>query len=288
MTHTPARTLKIAALTLLIAASATLGGCYLDSKAYRNETAKRLATPSFMMERQIQAGQFTLQAYERVYDRGAPAIVYIEGDGMAQISKMDALGDPTPMNPVALHIATRDLSRNVIYVGLPCQYVDQPQKNCGEKYWKEARFSPEVIAAMDEALNNMKRRWGISSFDLVGFSGGAAIAVLVAANRDDITSIRTVAGTLDTDLFYRMHDLEPLAESLNPVDVAAKVAHIPQHHFRAEWDDIIPPHLYESYRQAAGDTKCVRGGTVLETEHEKGWVNKWPELLKAPLDCENR
>jgi len=270
----------------ILLAGLGLGACYFDTSELRLETAKRIATPSFMLHRNIPAGEFMFTAYERVHQKGKPATIYIEGDGVAWLSKSRPSLDPTPRNPVGLHLASHDTGPNVIYLARPCQFsglIDGTA--CSDKYWTMERFSPEVIAAMNAAVENIKRKYDISSFNLVGFSGGAAVAALLTAERDDVTSLRTVAGNLDHELLNRMHGVSQMTRSLNPTQVAPQIANIPQHHFIGEWDEVVTPAIYDSFRAAAGPSTCMRSSMVKEVDHETGWVNIWPTLLQAPLDC---
>lgn len=263
-----------------------LTGCYFDTQEMRLETAKRIAMPSFMIHREIRAEPFFLTAYERVHKEHAPATIYIEGDGVAWVSRSRPSLDPTPRNPVALHLASRDLGPNVIYLARPCQYsgltVDAP---CDAKYWTSDRFSPEVMHAMNDALDNIKKKYDITEFNLVGFSGGGAVAALLTEERDDVATLRTVAGNLDHVKLNEMHEVSQMPNSLNPADNAAKIANIPQHHFIGEWDDVVTPAIFDSFRAAAGPSSCIRSSMVKRVDHETGWVNIWPTLLKAPLDC---
>ncbi len=271
----------------LLAAGIGLAGCYPDMQEMRIETAKRLAGPMQMLNREIPADPFMLTAYERVYKKGKPATIYIEGDGVAWVSKSRPSLNPTPRNPVALHLASHDNGSNVIYLARPCQYTGTISGSyCDEKYWTGERYSPEVIHAMNTALDNIKRKYDIPAFNLVGFSGGGAVATLLTAQRDDIISLRTIAGNLNPELVNEMHGVSPMPGSLNPVAVAQKTAHIPQHHFIGEWDEVITTDIYDSFRAAAGETSCMRSSIVTKVTHEKGWVNVWPTLRNAPLDCQ--
>lgn len=278
---------KFSTFCALAALSLALPGCMMQSQGdMRLETAKRLAMPSFMHNRVIPAASFNLTVYERVRQPGGEATVYIEGDGQAWLSRRSPSGDPTPVNPVALHLATRDDGPNVIYLARPCQYTKMAGGTaCDNGYWMSKRLSPEVLDSMNAALEDMKKRYNIRKFNLVGFSGGGGIAVLLAGERDDVASIRTVAGNLDHDAFTTLHNISPMSGSINPKSAAAKVAGIPQHHFIGEWDEVVPPAIYDSFRAAAGSSTCMRSSMVGEATHEKGWVNKWPVLLKEPVDC---
>ena len=285
-------------IVLSAVALVSLAGCssFMES---RETLAKRIAYPAFMYERQIEAGDFNLMAWEKVHKKGQSANVYIEGDGLSWISPSEPSLDPTPINPVALNLAAMDKSPNVIYIARPCQFSGNeiwrdaaPKYNgegfCPRKYWTDARYSSEVIASMSAALDNIKRKYQISEFHLIGYSGGATVAALLAADREDVKSFRTVAGNLDHETFTTIHDVTPLSLSLNPVDRAAELRFIPQHHYLGGEDEVIPPAVYSSYEQAVYPSQCLAKSFVPDADHEYGWVDKWPELLKRPLGCSDR
>ena len=272
-----------------LGAALSTSACIAQSKGVmRPETAHRLATPAFMHQRIIPAAPFALTAYERIRQRGGDATVYIEGDGQAWLSRRTPSFDPTPVNPVALHLATRDDGPNVIYLARPCQYSKglEAYAPCDDRaWWTSKRLAPEVLDSMNAALSDIKKRYDIKKFDLVGFSGGGGVAVLLATQRKDIAGIRTVAGNLDHDTFTAYHGISPMSGSINPLGAAAKTAAIPQHHFIGEWDDVVPQGIVASFLKAAGSDRCIQYSIVKETSHEKGWVDKWPELLKEPVKC---
>ncbi len=265
----------------------------------REITANRIAYPVFMLERQIPAGKFNLMAWERVREEGGVAHVYIEGDGLAWISRSEPSRDPTPINPVALNLAAMDKHPNVLYLSRPCQYSGNeiwndaaPKYNgeefCPRKYWTDMRYSEEVIESMSLALDNMKAKYRISEFHLTGYSGGATVAALLAVRREDVKSFRTVAGNLNHDVFTTIHDVTPLTGSLNPIDEAAELRFIPQHHYVGGEDEVIPPAIFASYKQAVSPSACLAYSFVPDAGHEYGWVDKWPELMMRPLGCSAR
>jgi hypothetical protein len=259
-----------------------LGGCIGTTYPYmRTETAQRIAAPAWMIKRDINASPFLIRAYERIHDRGGVATVYIEGE------ESETQSEATPLNPVALHLASKDKAENVIYLARPCQYTGMlsPAEKCDQKYWKEGRLSEEVIQSIDTALDEISKRYSITSFDLVGYSSGGAIASLIAARRDDITSLRTVAGILDHEVYSNEIQIEPLNESLNPVSQAPALANMPQYHFIGGRDNVVPPAVLHSYLQAMPPSKCVQTMLLQEASHDDGWVDKWPELLELPVTC---
>ena len=271
-------------------ATAMLAACVAaDYPLMREESAKRVAAPVFMLPRDIAASPFMLQSYERVYEKDAPATLYIEGDGVPYITADTESPNPTPVDPVGLRLAARDGGKNAIWLGRPCQYNEgwQNGKDCPSVYWTNKRFAPEVIEAYMSALDNIKRYNHVTGFNIVGYDGGAAIATILAAKRTDILSLRTVAGNLDHRVVSQTHNVEFLDGSLNPVDFAPQVSQIPQRHFIGKLDRITPPSVYNSFAQNAGDGRCMNVTLVDDADHERGWVEKWTVLKDMPLDCGN-
>ena len=271
---------------LLVLLALFLPACRM-APAARLETARAIAAEAGMVQHDIPAGAFLLRSYERVSDRKTKtARIYIEGDGLAWLHKNTPSPDPTPPDPVALSLARADTAANVIYLARPCQYnVTQAGQRCDSRNWTSARFSAANVAAMSAALDDIRQRYGFEDLELVGFSGGAAIAVILAAQRSDVVTLRTVAGNLDSEAFNRFHDVSPMPLSLNPVDFARKTANIPQRHFLAGRDAIVPRSLYENYRSKSGGTPCVAKTTVPDADHQNGWRDRWSSLLKIPFPC---
>ncbi|HAJ90113.1 MAG TPA: hypothetical protein DCM27_03740, partial [Rhodospirillaceae bacterium] len=98
----------------LACSSVLLSGCYSDMTVMRDDAAKRTASPVFMIPRDIPTTDFIIQSYERVYKKGQPVTLYIEGDGTYTLA-VPALsrGNPTPSDPVALRLAAQDGGNNV-------------------------------------------------------------------------------------------------------------------------------------------------------------------------------
>lgn len=251
-----------------------LSGCSSRlSNESRLHTATQLALEGSFVEDKIQTGSFLLTTYQRVGASKNPLVVYIEGDGFAWITRHHISSDPTPINPVALRLAAVDPAENLLYIARPCQYVWPGQDQlCRKEYWSSKRSSEEVVLAIDNVISLIKQRTGVDSIRLVGYSGGAAIAVLVAARREDIKQIITVAGNLNYQLFTSTHNLTPITESLDPIHVSKKISQIPQMHFVGENDGVIPEQIARSFSNMV---KVVSG-----ISHSEGWVTQWRELLE--------
>lgn len=267
-------------------AATLLSGC-ASHPVMKDDTVKRTAMPVFMLERDIPGHLFMIESRERVYQKYQSATIYIEGDGRAYLDEQSVSDDPTPEDPVALRLAARDASPNVIWLARPCQYNKgwRNGKTCPSEYWTSKRFAPEVINDYEIALDNIKARYGIPSFNLVGYDGGAAIATILAAKRQDILSLRTVAGNLDPKTTAVLHNVAYSEDSLTPVDFAPGIATVPQRHFLGKMDRVTPPAVYNSFAQNVANGSCMNASLIDNADHVLGWVEQWKVLLTLPVDC---
>ena len=264
-----------------------LSGCS-SSLSSRLETAQTIAASGRMQGYDIATKSFIIRSYERINAPDQKTVrVYIEGDGLAWLDRATPSLDPTPTDPLALSLAAADPAANVIYLARPCQYLRSENKACQDNYWTSEIFSPVIIETMSEALDDIKARHGSGKIELVGYSGGAAVALLVAAQRNDILNIRTVAGNLDTDEFTKLHHVSALKQSQNPADGTTVLADIPQMHFIGSNDDIVPPSIYQNYVNHITDKHCVHSQVIEEARHEVGWIDSWPMFLKEEPFCTN-
>jgi len=101
---------------------------------------------------------------------------------------------------------------------------------------------------MSSGLDQLKRRNGASRLILVGYSGGGAMVALLAARRDDVVGLVTIAADLDLDYWVRRDGYAPLTGSLNPAQSASALGALPQIHFTGAKDttvgtDVVQPFL---------------------------------------------
>ncbi len=231
----------------------------------------------------INAGHFTLTTYARISKPGEPVRVYIEGDGRAWLSRTRLSDNPTPLEPLVLELAAEDPAANVAYIARPGQYTETGAPGCDASYWDNRRFSEEVIAAVNSAVAVILKKSGSDKIELVGYSGGGAVAVLVAARRSDVISLRTLAGNLDPDAVNKYHKVSRLEGSLNPIDYAEKVRNIPQRHFAGSRDKVVPPFIARSFVEREGDGGQERITVVEVAGHSKGWLENWKKLILIPV-----
>lgn len=268
-------------VALLLAGVLALSGCAAGGGAAARARMARLARQAGFRSLTLDAPPFHLAAFVR-FSAPSPVLrVYIEGDGHAWDTMTRPSDDPTPWSPVSLELAVRDPAPAVAYLARPCQYVPLgTDAACTRAAWTGARYSPAVIASIDAALDRLKALAHARALELVGFSGGGAVAVLAAARRHDVRNIRTVAADLDTALWTREHDVSPLSGSLNPVSVAAAVAAVPQVDFVGTADRVVDISVVRSYAAAAGDGACLRIVPVAGMEHDGSWTDVWASLLR--------
>jgi hypothetical protein len=274
-------TRRTASLFLALALPALAGCATID----RDANADALAGPVGLKRMIVKADPFVLTTFARIRDPGQPVTIYIEGDGLAWLSRSEVSLDPTPREAMGLALAAADPAPNVVYLARPGQFTARAKNpTCGIPYWTGKRFAPEVIAAMGQAVDQVAAQVPGQKINLVGYSGGGAVAVLVAAGRKDIGSIRTVAGNLDHAEVNRLAKVSPLSGSLNAIEFSPQVAKIPQIHFSGAADTVVPPAIAERFRQVAGSS-CVTVRTVPGATHETGWRERWRELLRDVPGC---
>ncbi|HNX68408.1 MAG TPA: alpha/beta hydrolase [Candidatus Omnitrophota bacterium] len=260
--------------------------CATLSPDFRRSKAEDIARGGGLQKTTVRADPFVLTAYSRITAPGKPLRIYIEGDGYAFVTRSRVSGDPTPREPLALELAAEDPSVNVVYLARPCQFTPMEQNpKCEEFYWTDGRFSDEVIRSMDAAVSYFVKQTGASGIDLVGYSGGAAVAILVTARRQDVLSLRTVAGNLDPEVVNEYHGVSPLEGSLDPAAVAGQIASIPQLHFVGGEDSIIPFEAVSAYLKKMGDERCFQTKTLPDATHAQGWTESWKEQLNLPVFC---
>lgn len=277
---------RIAALLGLMVAMSVSGCVTTPSPIDRSALADRLARSAGMTKAMVGTNGFVLATYQRIDAPGQPLSIYIEGDGFAWKSRRQLSDDPTPIDPIALRLAVQDPAANVAYLARPCQYLHvQERRRCTQDHWSKQRFSEDVIGAFDQAISQFVNRTRASGVNLIGYSGGGAVAALVAARRYDVVSLRTVAGNLDHGAFTTHHGVTPLTGSLNPAAYGRALARVPQRHFIGTADKTIPPTIFTAFTHHLPSQRCVHLTSVPDASHAQGWVEEWRHLLTLSTAC---
>lgn len=238
-----------------------------------------------MTRHEIQTPVFRLISFSR-FGLSPMLRVYIEGDGHPWARVDRPSDDPTPWYPVGLELAARDPAPSVAYLGRPCQYVapgSDPYRTLSA--WTGARYGEPVIASTNDAIDRLKAASGAISLELVGYSGGGAVAALIAARRNDIVNLRTVAANLDTAFWTARQGVSPLTGSLNPADFTDRLQYLPQIHFSGVNDNIVETAVFRSFAARFGRVDCLNLMIAKNIGHRDGWLHFWHELLEVPVRC---
>jgi pimeloyl-ACP methyl ester carboxylesterase len=274
-------TIKPLALLLLCG----LVGCINISPQTRRATADELASAQGWQTTRLVTDNFVLAAYGPTPSSAEKTLtVYIEGDGLAWLSPSQASDDPTPLQPLALQLALRHGPGQAVYLARPCQYVQGPdRRGCTERDWTDGRFSLAVVQASNQAIDQLKQRYGATQLALVGYSGGGAVAALVAARRHDVTKLVTVAGNLDHRAWTTLHQLPPLSGSLNPADAWADLQDVAQLHFVGSADGNITADVLRSYQARFPVNHQPELRIIPDFDHRCCWAERWPRLRSLAL-----
>ena len=227
--------------------------------------------PKEFVYKEINTHQFKLASWQKITDNNADYRIYIEGDGYAFNANGQPSRSPTPHGELVRELSFNDTALNVIYLARPCQFVKD--NACRVEYWTTKRFAPEVIEAEYEAI---KKIVGNKNITLIGFSGGAQIAGLLAVKYPDlkIKKVITIAGNLDHKAWTDYHKLPPLEGSLNLADYKEKFALAEQIHYVGKDDNIIPLEITQKFMP---QDKII---TIKNATHNNGWQKIYPQIYE--------
>lgn len=256
--------------------AAALTGCATSDRfGGSRQAVLAWSQPRGFVEVGLPAGRFQLLTLARMADSEV-ASIYIEGDGDAWATAYHPPRDPTPTKPVSLALTAADPAAAVVYVGRPCQYLDAAAlRGCDSAYWTERRFAPEVIEAYDGALSQLKQVFGVKRFRLFGYSGGGVLATLLAARRDDVDVLVTIAAPLALAEWLAWHEATSLRGSLDPLELGENTRLPRSVHFVGERDKVVPPAIVGGFVSRKGG----RIETVAGFDHECCWARDWAALL---------
>lgn len=235
--------------------------------------AAPLTVPPEFKQTTVETADFDFAVWQKIEQPNAPYKIYIEGDGYAFNAYGRPTNDPTPRGTFMRQTAFADTHPNVVYMARACQFIQH--KKCEQKYWTTARFAPEIVAAQASAIGQIV---GTRPVTLVGFSGGAQIAGLIAVAHPEIKvrKIITIGGNLDHPAWTAYHNVPPLADSADLNDYRAAFAKIPQVHYVGAKDTVIPPALNQDFVTNSAPVIVVKGAS-----HNDGWDEILPQIWHA-------
>ena len=267
---------KLRFLAVMLATIVLTTGCAMKPLDLSSASATSMLRPVA-----VKTTDFTIQTLQPKSVSGKVLRVYIEGDGRAWITSRMVSDDPTPIKSLAPGLAINDPTPSV-YMARPCQYIKGT--NCKPGLWTGKRFGQDVIQAESEVLDSLKSKYPIQGFELVGYSGGAAVALLLAAFRTDVVQVQTIAGNLDPQAWTQLKRIAVLDGSLNPVDYADALAKLPQRHFVGTNDTVVPAEVSQIYMLKV---QPICGETVfVDADHHSGFEESWKLNRDKPVKCE--
>ncbi len=224
----------------------------------------------------VSGGEFLHVVYSNAPRQPAAKLhVYLEGDGSPWVRERWVSNDPTPRNPLMLHLMALDAGPS-LYLGRPCYHGLATHPSCNPELWTHGRYSSRVVDSMESALRRLLAAGNDQALSFLGYSGGGALAMLLAERFPQTQAVVTVAGNLDPDAWAKHHGYSPLRTSLNPAKRPTLGATIFQLHLVGERDDTVPPALVRS-ALARQDKSEVR--VIADFDHVCCWPQVWPSVL---------
>jgi hypothetical protein len=274
-------------LLVFLCSLGLLSACtHLPSGMQRKQQVQSLLATQAWHWQTLQAGDFSLFAAGSgtVPAQADVITIYLEGDGLAWLNMDTPSDDPTPLNPLALRLAMQQPGGTAIYLARPCQYATPLPLQCTPELWTSARFSSTVVNALDEAVSQLKHQYRATHINLVGYSGGAALALLLAERRDDVQLLLSVAGNVDPSGWTRLHNLSPLQGSLDPLASLQQLRAGQVWLFSGEEDENIPPVLANGVAARLKPQLPVALRTLPGFNHHCCWDSIWPTLWRQAAE----
>lgn len=254
--------------------------------ASRSDLATDIARSASLQPTIIKTAGFDLQTHSRLVAGQDVLRIYIEGDGLAWITPTRISDDPTPGQPIALQMAAVDQTGvSIAYIGRPCQYTGGIRaRNCADgKYWTTHRYAPAVVDSLAQAIRHLKHQTGATQIDLVGYSGGGTLAMLLQQENQQLPfrHIIAVAPVLDVAGWVEHHQVSPLVGSLDPAKRSPGSSNPDIHILQGGKDQVIPPAL----TRAALARLRNNGYTKLSLQEFGGfdhgccWAENWPNIV---------
>lgn len=258
----------VALFTLLLGGCASPAARFLDGAAERGFS---IAAPD------AAAARTPVVIRKGARRPGAPLHVYLDGDGTPWRSRRQPALDPSARDPLVLDLMARDPAAAVL-VGRPCYY--RAHTTCDPQAWTDRRYDEDVVQRLAGAIEAEIAAAPGGPLVLIGYSGGGALAMLVAPRLSRVDAVITLAANLDVTAWAADHGYAPLAGSLDPATQPALPPRIRQYHFFGAEDHNVRAELMApvARRQPAATIDVVTG-----YDHHCCWREDWPALLARAL-----
>lgn len=213
---------------------------------------------------------FQIDLYEQSGESGRQ-FVFIEGDGKPwSRSGKHPNSDPTPGRVLAYELMRRSPVRG-FYITRPC-YFGLGGNKCSPNIWTNERFAPIVTENMSEALKKVLNPE--EPVTIVGYSGGAALAILIAQDLDAADSVIGIAGLADIEAWTTHHGYEALTGSANPASLTLR-EDINYLFLHGAHDRNIPIDQISTFATERSNVTLHR---INDFDHTCCWPERWPTL----------
>jgi hypothetical protein len=209
-------------------------------------------------------------------EHGSRLHLYIGGDGVPWIDGRTPSRDPTPRDLLDVRLMAADAA-DAAYLGRPCYFGLAKDTGCEPRVWTFARFSDEVVDSMVNVALQLIERGRYEQAVLIGYSGGGALARLMAPRIPNLVGLLTIAGNLDTAAWTEFHGYLPLVGSRNPAEAPPLDDSIVQIHAIGDQDRVVPPLVAERYSSRDSRATIWRHP---DYDHVCCWLESWPTLLE--------
>jgi len=287
---------KLYRIHLIVSICIVIGACSSHNGVERSMAIQAQASEKGWVSQIIPTPQFDLQVFVNrlpIVNRQTNEsrsdflpldllTVYVEGDGYAWVHGQYASDDPTPYMAIGLQLAFAQPEGTVAYIARPCQYLGvQNNPACTKKIWTDARFSEPVVESINLALTHLKSQYKAKNIELIGYSGGAAITLLLAARRNDVVRIITISGNIDPQAWVKSLHLKDLDGSLKTVNVIPKIFRIPQLNFVGGKDNVMPQVIIENFAKRYPAGFQPRIIVIKDNGHVCCWAQEWATLWRS-------
>jgi pimeloyl-ACP methyl ester carboxylesterase len=254
-------------MALVVLGLIVLAGCRSASEQFRAQAAER------GLHAEVVAGSgFRHLVLSREGSAGRTLHVYLDGDGSPWLGGYPA-ADPTPRDPLVLDLLALDPAP-AIYLGRPCYHGLGGESPCSAALWTSARYSEAVVTSMAVAARRLAAARGAERVVWLGYSGGGALAVLLAARLPETVGVVTVAANLDVDAWADQQRSSRLVGSLNPARLPPLPSGVHQRHYAGGRDRAVP--VAVTRRGVTAGAELV---VVAEYDHHCCWTELWPTVL---------
>jgi hypothetical protein len=241
-----------------------------------HELFEKKALASALTSQVVKTEFFSHKIYKNNRQSNGTLHIYLTGDGLPWTAGVIPSIDPTPRSTIILNLIEQDKSSALI-LGRPCYHGLENDSLCDSSFWTSKRYAPVIINSLSNAIEQLSEQYRATNVVIIGYSGGGALAVLLAEKIPNVSAVITVGANLNTQWWTQYHNLLPLSGSVNPFERPDLPMMIIQKHYVGSEDKIIPASLVETYTNLHRASELV---IIDGFNHQCCWQNIWPEILQ--------